>query len=139
MPKQNAAGQQREELTLEQVNTLLAGQLGEVNLQERGLKTALIKDGEPIGRHDAVVAFATAAGAGGSCAVKHQLGRVPGYARLLTILPASGVGAPYPHVSVCPVLYEKWTATELRVDLLLIGAGSLDGTIVVLEVGGERG
>jgi len=139
MAEDPKAGAQKAAMSLEDIITLLSGQLGEANLQSRALKTALIKDGADIGRHDAVVAFASGVGgAGGTVEVKHQLRRAPGYIRLLTVISAAGVGAPYPHVSVCPVQYEKWTDTTARVDLYLIGAGSMDGVIVVLEVGGER-
>jgi hypothetical protein len=135
--EQETAGIQKSEMTLEQVISLLGGQLGDVNIQLRGLKTAKIKNGEPIGRTDAVVAFAEASGAGVIVSISHALGRVPGYIRLITIIPPAGA-APVPHVSVSPVEYEKWTETTARVDLALINAGSLDGCIVVLEVAGER-
>lgn len=137
MGQQQNQGAQRASLTLEEISDLLRAKLGDENLRDGGLATALIADGSRIGKSDAVIAFAKGlGGAGGTLEIEHKLGRVPGYCRLVTTIPPAGAtGA---HVSVAPVKYEKWTDTTLRVDTLLVGAGSLDGTIIVLEVGGHR-
>lgn len=129
-------GAQRAVLTLEQVSELLRGQLGDESVRGRGLKTALLKDGEPIGKHDAVVAIAPpVSGAGGVVEVKHALGRIPGYCRILQVVPPVGNTC---HVSVAPKEYEKWTETTIRVDLYHVAIGSMDNAIVYLEIGGER-
>lgn len=131
-------GSQRADLTLEQVSELLRGQLGDEVFRNGGIRTALMKDGAPIGKHGAVLAYASGLhGAGGVVSVEHKLERVPGYARILQVIPPAGA-SPCPHISVSPKEYEKWTDTTLRVDLYVVGPGSMDGTIVVLEVGGER-
>lgn len=134
--QQAQAGTQRDALTLDDITTMLAGQLGDANLQPRGLKTAPIKDGADIGRTDAVVAFAQGlTGAGGLVTLTHTLGRVPGYCRILQVIPPVGAVV---HVVASPKDYEKWTATTVRQDLFLVGPGSMDGVIVVFEIGGER-
>jgi len=131
-------GAQRSDLTLEQIAELLRGKLGDEALRDGGLGTALIKDGAPIGKTNAIIAFASGlTGAGGVVSVEHKLGRKPGYARILQIIPPAAA-SPSPHISVAPKEYEKWSDTTLRLDFFVVGPGSMDGVIVVLEVGGER-
>jgi len=130
--QQSAAGQQKATMTMEQVITLLGGMLGDTNIQARGLKTALLKNGADIGRTDAVVAIV--AGTNGVVEVQHSLGRIPGYCRILTTIPA--VGSEYAAV-LSPKEYEKWTPTTIRVDLIT-QHGSETGATVALEIGGER-
>lgn len=131
-------GAQRSDLTLEQIAELLRGKLGDEALRDGGLSTALIKDGAPIGKTNGCIAFASGmSGAGGLASVEHKLERKPGYARILQIIPPAGA-SPCPHISGSPKEYEKWSDTTLRMDFYVVGPGSLDGVIVVLEVGGER-
>jgi hypothetical protein len=133
---QQGQAAQRANLTLDQISEILRGQLGDESIRGKGLKTALLKDGAPIGKHDAVVAVAPpTGGGGGQVEVKHALGRVPGYCRILQVVPPVGATC---HVSVAPVKYESWTDTTIRVDLYHVAIGSMDGAIVYLEIGGER-
>jgi hypothetical protein len=134
---QPGGGTQAPPINIDDIVSLLREKLGDANIQNDGLETALIKDGEPIGKTRARVHFATGlTGAGGVVTIPHKLGRVPGYCRKIEVIPPAGGGVC--HVVTSPKEYEKWTDSTLRVDILLVGPGSLDGAIVVLEVGGRR-
>lgn len=115
---------------------LLRERLGDANIQPDGLEQALIKDGAPVGKQKARIHFIQGlTGAGGQREITHSLGRIPGSVRLRQAIPAYGGLC---HVLVSPVEYEKWTATTCRVDVLLVGPGSLDGAIIAVEVGDRR-
>jgi len=134
--KQPAGGSQQGQLNVDDLVSLLEAKLGDANLQPDGLDTALIKDGEPIGKTRSRCHFAQGlTGAGGVVTIQHTLGRVPGYVKLITVIPPVGTVC---HVVVSPVEYEKWTDSTVRVDCLLVGPGSLDHAIMALEVGGRR-
>lgn len=136
MSQQPAGGTTKPALSLDEILGLLAGQLGDANLRDRGLGTALIKDGALIGKTDAVVSFASGVpSSGGVVTLKHELKRVPGYCRILQVIPPVGAIA---HVVASPKEYEKWTDSTVRVDLFLVGPGSMDGVVIAFEIGGAR-
>jgi len=133
---QNRGGQQVGTLDIDALVQLLRAKLGDANIQPDGLETATIKDGAPIGRQHARCHFITGlTGAGGVVSIQHTLGRVPGYVRIITVIPPVGSKC---HVVLSPEQYEKWTDTTCRVDAYLVGPGSLDNAIIAVEVGGLR-
>jgi hypothetical protein len=125
-------------LSAEDRAALIDQQLGDSNMQKRGLGTGVVKDRGFRGQHDEQFRFISGmTGNAQVVTVEHDLGRVPGYVSLKgTRVP---VGANPAHVTVADVSYDQWTDTTARVEIMLQGPGGLDNITVVLLVGGERG
>ena len=110
------------------------GSLGDANLQKRGLGFGKVAHGGDAGMHDAVyVTFATSS-AKSVYEIQHSLGRVAGFAMKVHSKNPRGLT----HYSVEPSEYEKWTTNTVRVHVIQVGAGSMDGGEITLLIGGER-
>jgi hypothetical protein len=112
----------------------LDGSLGDSNFQPRAIGFGKVAHGNDVGNHDAVYVTFGISSTKANYEVQHSLGRVAGFAMKVHTLNPRGVM----HTSVEPIDRDKWTTNTVRVNVILVGPGSLDGGEVTLMIGGEQ-
>ncbi len=109
------------------------GKLGDGNMQKRGLSWGRLEHGNDAGSQDAVYSKVTLVAGRDVYEVRHTLGHVPGFIRLIdsenTITQAS-------HYSVIPWDKRRWTENTAFVRVYAM-VGNLAGGSITLHIGGE--
>jgi hypothetical protein len=116
---------------LGRAHSALQGSLGDANMQDRGLGHGQYADGKNVGSFDSVYAVKNLTAAG-TFDIPHNLGRVPGWARVWEVEHGSDLGA---QVQITSIAKASWTRATFRVRVQAI-AGSLAGMKVTFELGG---
>lgn len=117
-----------------ELSSAVAGSLGDANIRAGGLSTGKTQNGEAVGQTDAVTIEIATAGGKTEYQLEHNLGRVPGKVVL------EGVRNPQNRVTAVAIGWvdrDRWTTTTANIYVHLLN-GTLDGTILTLQVGGGR-
>jgi hypothetical protein len=119
---------------IEQAVRKVLTELGAANLRERALGYGTLKDGENVGKQNAVAATIRLSGPG-EYEVPHKLGTKPVLCELKKVVSAVGA-TPVPHASASPVRESEWTETTCRVNIILTSAGTLSNTVATFIIKG---
>lgn len=117
-----------------ELSSAVSGGLGDANVRPGGLSTGKTQNDEQVGRTDAVTLEISTVGGKTEYRLEHKLGRKPGKVVL------EGVRNPQSRQTVVVIGWvdrDSWTETTADIYVHLLN-GTLDGTILTLQVGGGR-
>jgi hypothetical protein len=121
--------------TTDDLRAIMAGQMGEANMQPGAFGFGKKEHCSPIGPFRACWSKVDLSGVSTTVAVPHNLGKKAIFCTLMDVEVPEGASPP-PHVTATPVNRNKWTETECVVDIQF-APGSLLNVIAWFWVGGE--